>query len=349
MSLFNQIISYENLYRAYKQSIKGSSKYKTSAIMFSKNETYNILKLQNILEKGKYNFGGYYEFMVYEPKERLIHAPKYIDKIVQLAIYYQIKDIYKKTYIYDSYACIDGKGTHKCVNRLQQFLKRANWEYGENAYIIKIDIKKFFYSIDRKILKELLPKKIKHKNTLKLLYQIIDSADEISEKGLPLGNTLSQVFANIYLNQLDQYCKRTLKVKYYIRYADDIVAVVPNKQTAKEKKQNMLNYLNEKLNLEHNLKKTKIFKLSQGVNTVGFKIKPHYKLLRNDSKKRIKKKLRKMESLIHENKMTKEKAEQILNSWRGHAINGNSWNFIQKLLKKFSFIYLENNTLKVGD
>lgn len=286
--------------------------------------------------------------MVYEPKERIINAPHYKDKIVQLAINNVLKEVYQPCFIYDTYACLDNKGTHACVKRISYFMRKAKWEYGEDAYIIKIDVKKFFYTIDRKILKLLLPIKIKCKKTLELLFKIIDSAKLIDILGLPLGNTISQICANVYMNVVDQYAKRNLRLKYYVRYADDIVIIVKNKEEANRILNLIKMHVEAQLHLKLNKNKSKIFPVNQGVNTIGFKIYPTHMLLRNDSKKKIKRKLNKMKRLLVEEKMTIEKAEQILNSWFGHAKQANSHNFINKLLNKYDFIKLEKEVLKIN-
>lgn len=341
-NLFNEITNIDNLYKSYNQALKAKNKYSAEAIEFSMNETYNIYKLQRDLITGDYQFEGYIRFKVYEPKERIIDAPHFKDKIVQLAINNVLKNIYLQTFIYDSYACLENKGTHKAVDRVQRFLRKSSWEYGQNTFIVKFDISKFFYSIDRKILKRLLTKKIKCKKTLVLLYHIIDSASIIDKVGIPLGNTTSQLFANIYLNELDQYCKRKLHIKYYVRYMDDVVAIVKNKEDAKEIMKLMIDFAETKLNLKVSEKKTKVFPIAQGVNAFGFKIYKTHRLLRNDSKKKIKRKTKKMKHLIKENKMEIYTAEQILNSWFGHAKHANSYNFINKLMDKNKHVYLNN-------
>jgi RNA-directed DNA polymerase len=345
---FEKIIDKENLEKAYRKSLKGKNKYNVEAIKFSLNETYNLQKLRQSLKDETYQFGGYTRFKVYEPKEREIYAPQFKDKIVQLAINNILKTIYQPCFICDSYASLDNKGTHKCVDRIQHFMRKAKWEYGNGVYIVKIDTRKFFYTIDRKILKSILPKKIQCRKTLRLLYKIIDSADVIDLLGLPLGDTLSQIDANIYLNKVDQYCKRKLSLNYYIRYMDDIIIIVDNKEKAREINQLVTAFIQAKLSLNINTNKTKIFPLNQGVNAIGFKIHTTHKLLRNDSKKRIKRKAKKMRLLIADGKITKEKAEQILNSWKGHAKHGNSYNFIKKLIERNDYIYInEKGILKV--
>jgi len=338
--LFDKIVSEDNIYQAYKKALKGDGKYNLEAMQFMLDEVYNLQELRLSLINNTYEFSGYIRFIVYEPKERVIDAPHFKDKIVQLAVNNVLKEIYNKSFIYDSYACIDNKGTHKCAKRIQHLMRKAKWEYGENTTIIKGDFKKFFYSINRDILKRLLLKKISCRKTLDLLFTIIDSADIIDLLGLPLGNTLSQICANIYLNEFDNYCKRRLSLKYYVRYMDDFVIVIKDKETAR----NILNLVNDfvkkTLGLELNINKTKIFPINQGVNTIGYKIYTTHMFLRNESKKKIKRKIRAMPRLITEGKLTVEKAEQILNSWKGHAEHGNSYNFIQSLLDRFDFLYL---------
>lgn len=343
--MFDRIVDEGNIYQAYKKALKGDGKYHIEAMEFMFDEVYNLQELRESLIDGTYEFSGYIRFTVYEPKERIVDAPHFKDKIVQLAINNILKEIYNKSFVYDSYACIDDKGTHKCAKRIQHLMRKAKWEYGEETTIIKGDFKKFFYSIYRDILKKILPKKISCQRTLDLLFLIIDSADVIDLLGLPLGNTLSQLFANVYLNEFDNYCKRRLSLKYYARYMDDFIIVVKNKEIAREAIGLITEYVENTLGLRLNENKTKYFPINQGVNTIGYKIYTTHMLLRNESKKKIKRKIRAMPGLILEGKMTIEKAEQILNSWKGHAEHGYSYNFIQSLLDRFDFLYLK----KKGD
>lgn len=348
-SLISMILDPENLVSAFNQTQEGKSKYKEEAMKFKENESYNLNELRNKLLTGLWKFGNYTEFVVHEPKVRIINAPRYEAKIVQLAINNILKREFNKRYIFDSYACIDGKGNHKAVDRVSYFMRKAYSKYGEDAYIIKLDIRKFFYSINRDILKSILVRKIKCKETLTLIYLIIDSAEQIDELGLPLGNTLSQLFANVYMNELDQYCKRRLGVKYYIRYADDVIVFLENKEEANKILKEIKSFLDNDLGLVTNNHKTKIFPIEQGVNAYGYKIYRTHRLLRDDSKKKIKRKAKKFPRLIQEGKMTVLKVEQILNSWMGHAMRGDSHNFIIRLIKNNPYIYINSKgTLKVN-
>lgn len=294
-------------------------------------------------------------------KKRVIAAPKYRDKIVQFAIHNVINEDFERKFIKDSYACQKGKGTHAAAYRIQHFLRKAKWQWGD-AWIIKADIKSFFYSIKHHIIKNILAKKIKCQETLELLYKIIDnSPDETGlpvskyeyelyyyDLGLPLGNVTSQLLANLYMNVLDQFCKRKLSLKYFLRYMDDFTAIVQTREKAKRIKKLMTQFVNKKLDLKMNKKKTKIFPLSQGINMVGYKIWPTHMLLRNSSKKRIKQKLSKFKDLLINGKISKEKVEQILNSWKGHADHASSENFYLYLENRFDYIYRDGEgTFKV--
>ncbi|HEX2938343.1 MAG TPA: RNA-directed DNA polymerase [Ruminiclostridium sp.] len=173
-------------------------------------------------------------------------------------------------------------------------------EYGFELYgggwIVKLDVKKFFYSIDRDILKQLLRKRIKDNRFLRLLNLIIDSSPE-GDTGIPLGNVTSQDMANIYLNELDQFCVRYLHIKYYTRYMDDVVFIVPTRDMARDYLKRCTEFLRERLHLEIN-QKTKVFRLRQVVNAFGFKIWTTHRLLRNKSKQEMKRRIRAMDAKL---------------------------------------------------
>lgn len=244
---------------------------------------------------------------------------------------------------------MDDRGTHKAVDQVQRNLRKAHWEWGDKAYICKADVRKFFYSIDRDILKRIYRKKIKETDVLRVMDEIIDSSAEISAVGLPLGNTLSQLCANIYMNEFDQYCKRYLGYKYYVRYADDIIIILPNKKEAQKAKYEFETFLKERLKMDSNKQKTQVFPINQGVNAYGFKVYRTHRLLRNDSKKSIKRKVKKMPRLIALGKMSITTANTMLASWSGHAKYASSINFIQSILNKRPYIKLENNILKINE
>lgn len=338
MITIDAITTEENFAKAHAQTLLGDTKYNQDAIAFNRDWITNLEELRQEVITGTYEFGEYYEFRVYEPKERVINAPCYRDKIVQCAINNIMKKFYFPKFIKDSYSCIDEKGTLACANRVSQFMAKAKWKYGSDAHIVKIDIKKFFYTINREILKSIIKLKVKCQKALELIFKVIDSASKIAALGLPLGNTVSQICANIYMDIVDQHAKRRMSIKFYARYADDIVLIAESKEKAAQALSELTKTLKGKLELETNKKKTKIFPISQGVNMVGFKIHPTHRLLRDDSKRRIKRKLKKFPRLIKESKLTIRKAEQMINSWLGHAKNACVLNFMKYLVKRFAYL-----------
>lgn len=347
--IFDEMFSFENLDKAFQQSLKEGGKYKEEALFFQRNETANLMSLRDSLYDRSYTFSGYHEFNVYEPKERVINAPHYIDKIVQLAMGNVLNEIFMPTFINESYACMVDRGTHKAVEKVQQNLRKAKREYGEDAYICKFDVQKFFYSIDREVLKVIYRKKIKDEDVLWIMDLITDSGSLIDELGVPLGNSMSQLYANVYLDQLDQYCKRYLGYKYYVRYADDVIIVLPSKLEAQKAKNECIKFVREQLNMEESKEKTQVYPIKQGVNAYGFKIHPTHRLLRNDSKKKIKRKIKKMPASIARGSMSIETANTMLGSWSGHARYADSMNFVHGILNRRTYIMVEDKTLKINE
>ena len=346
--LFDETFRYTNLYKAYRKSLKSDGKYKPEALAFQRNESVNLMNLQRSLYNRTYKFSGYITFEVHEPKRRIINAPHYKDKIVQLALHETLSEVVIPKFINHSYACMTDRGTHAAVGQVQKNLKVAKWKWGEDAYVCNVDVRKFFYSIDREILKEQYRRIVKEEDILWVMDEIIDSGGLIDEVGLPLGNTLSQLCANIVLNDLDQYCKRYLGYKYYVRYADDVVVVLPSKEEAQQAKELIMNFLVDRLNLEANKWKSQIYPINQGINAFGYKIFTTHKLLRDDSKKKIKRKIKKMPRLIAGRKMTVEKANEMLASWSGHARHADSYNFIQSIVQRRPYIKYENGNLMIN-
>lgn len=343
--LYEKAIDYKNLKESYKRTQQAKRKYRKEAIIFDMARERNLVNLWRELKNEIYMPGDYIKFKVYEPKERIIHAPRIRDKIVQFSAHMVLQEIYEPVFIDSSYACLVGKGTHKAVNKVQHDMRHCKWKYGE-AWILKMDVSKFFYSINRDILKQILRKKIKDDKFLNLLDKIIDSSPE-GERGIPLGNVTSQDFANIYLNEADQFAKRFLGLKYYVRYMDDIIVVVPTKEEAKIAKDSLTLFLKDRLDLLTN-DKTKIFPVEQGVNAYGFKIYTTHRLVRNSSKAAMKRRIKAMDKKIKNNELTKEYVQQCVNSWLGHARHSSSFNLCNKIFKNYNYIEIEKDNFKFG-
>lgn len=347
--LYEKITSIENIERAHAKTMSNGRKFRATAVKYNMEKEMNLLRLQQRLVTGTYQMQHYIKFWVYEPKRRLIYAPRLEDKIVQLAIHNVIKEIYAKVFIADSYACQDGKGTLAAVNSVQRDMRIAEREF-KDPWIVAVDVSKFFYSINRPILKELLKKKIKCRKTLWLLYLIIDSSPTgisgmpgDTERGIPLGNVTSQDFANITLNEVDQYVQRFLGIRYYTRYMDDMIAIVDGKDKARELKRNMERFLINRLKLEANPKKSQIFPLKQGVNAYGYKIWTTHKLVRDDSKRAMKRRIKAMDRKLQSGQMELEDVTQAVSSWLGHARHSNSFNLCKKIFAKYEYIKVEGD------
>lgn len=229
---YDKKLTYENLMKAHLESRKGKSLRKEIIEFNLKQEEY-IMWLYEQLKNGTYKHSGYTKFYVTEPKLRMVERSRYIDRIVhRWYVDNFIKEYFVKSFINTSYACLENKGMHKACIEVQNTMKHCI-RIWNNYYIIKMDVAKYFQNIDIQILYEILKRKIKDEKLLWLTKEILYSNGQ--EKGLPIGNYTSQAFANIYLNELDQYAKHELKLKYYFRYMDDIIVMVKTKKEAIKK------------------------------------------------------------------------------------------------------------------
>lgn len=324
--MFEDIISWSNVLNAHHKTLKGKAKFKISAIRFNENQTQNLIDLVNEVSSGSYSPLPYVEFSVYEPKERLIHAPRYRDKIVQHMVNNVLRDFYEPKFIFDSYACIREKGNERAIKRLHHFQRGAIDEFGSSAYLCKVDIRKFFYTIDRNILKQVLKKKITCNRTLTLLDTLIDHS--IDCVGLPLGNLISQLFANVLMNEVDQYSKRNLECRRYLRYADDIFVFCSSKTEARELLIKLTLFLEQKLNLTTNKSKSSISKLEGGFNGLGFRYFHTHRIITTQNKKAI---LRRVSNSVE------GLTTQQIQSWCNFSKQGSTKMFREK-------VHLLNNT-----
>lgn len=341
MTPYEAVTEFKTIEHAYAQTQIVNRKFRHSSIVFDMHRVLNLTALWREMKNETYAVGAYIKFSVYEPKERVIHAPLIRDKIVQFLAHEQLQAIYGNVFITDSYACIAGRGTHKAVKAVYRYMRTVDYQTNGDAWIVKLDVRKFFYSIDREILKRLLRKKIADERFLLLLDKIVDSSPE-GEKGIPLGNITSQDFANIYLNELDQYAKHFLGLRYYVRYMDDVVAIVPTKEAAKETLAAFTKFLKDRLNVETN-EKSQIFPLSQGVNAYGFKIRVTHIQLRDSSKKAMKRRIRRMDEKLRTGEITRHDVDQAVSSWLGHARHSNSYNLAKAIFKNYKYIKIEGS------
>jgi retron-type reverse transcriptase len=317
--------------------------------------------LKERLEKRTYQLQPYHAFKVYEPKERDVLAIDFEGKILQHSLCDNV--LYPclvRSFINDNYASQVGKGTHYGIQRLTKHLRhyffsrkageenrcrlaglpmpeKEHWNYSD-GWVLKGDFKKYFYTIDHDILFEKVMKKIKNTNDREfidfcgwLIRMIIDSTPD---PGIPIGNQSSQLFALVNLDGFDHLIKDTWGIQYYGRYMDDFYIIHEDKEELKKILTKIEGYIYElKLNLNN---KTQIFPLRHGINFLGFrtyltKSGKVIKKLRNGSKNKMRRKIKKFRNLLDKNKITIEKILQSYRSWRGHASHGNTFNLIRRM------------------
>lgn len=336
---YELIYSFENIYKAHKKARLGKRNI-TEVINFEMNLSKNLTDLSNALKNETYKISGYYNFWVFDPKKRKIHALHYRDRVVQHVICDEVlSNILDKKLIYDNAACRIAKGTHFAIKRVSKFLLDFYKRYKTNGYILKCDIRKYFDNIDHKVLKDKLQKVIKDCRIKKLLTQIIDSYESSHNKGLPLGNQTSQWFAIYYLDELDRLIKEKLKIKYYTRYMDDMILIHDDKEYLKYCLSEMTKLININLKLEFN-EKTQIFPISQGVDYLGF----HFyvtdkgkviRRLRTERKIRIKRKFKRIKEKYSQKKVGLEYISQMVNSYKAHLSYGHTHNLWKHILDDF--------------
>lgn len=344
---FYKNITFEKFLSAHKRAKKHKT-YKTEVIMFELNLENNITNIMNSIRNNKYSLGKYYSFKVYEPKERNINALPYKDRIVhQWYVEEFIKPYIIPKFIDTSFACLTNRGTHKAVEYLQKKLQEYSRKY-KNFWILKCDIKGFFYNIDQEILINIMKKYISDKRLLDFTKLLITGNSHTTQVGIPIGNLTSQYFANIYLNELDYFVKHHLKIPVYIRYMDDFVMLIKTKKEAKDLKEKINIFITNNLKLELNAK-SRYYPASMGVDFCGYRIFPTHKLLRNNSKKKIKKKVKKWNYEYSQNKLDYYKTLQSINSWRAHVSHCNSYKLEQKILNSCTFLYDNNYTNSIDE
>lgn len=296
---------------------------------FNTNETGNLIHIMDTVGSGKYYPSAYRDFYVYDPKKRLVQALPYCDRIVhQWYVEEFIKPYFIPRFIDDSYACIPKRGSHKAVAKLQQWMRVMRKIYGY-YYILKMDISKFFPNVNIDILyNDILAPRIADPKLLKLTRTIIYDDGVIS--GLPIGNYVSQYLANIYLNELDQYCKHELKIRNYVRYMDDFIMLAPNRGVAREWYDEIDNFVNTRLKLRLN-PKSRYMPNDKGVEFVGYRIHEDFMLIRKRSKRSITQIIEDYIGGADDEMKFVERAT----AWHGHAMHADAYRYTEKMLGEY--------------
>ena len=327
-NIFEKVISLENLRLADEKARKGKL-HSYGVQLHDKNREANLLALHESLKNGTFKTSKYHVFKIYEPKEReIFRLPYYPDRILHHAIMNILEPIWVSVFNKNTYSCIKNRGIHACAKDVKHTLKK---DPDGTRYCLKIDVRKFYPSIDHEILKTVVRRKIKDSRLLALLDEIIDSVPS----GVPIGNYLSQYFANLFMAYFDHWLKETKGVQYYWRYADDIVILAPNKDVLHSLLHEIRAYLRDNLKLKVK-RNYQVFPVdSRGIDFLGYVFYHSHTLLR----KSIKQKLCRRVAKLNKRKVapTKEQYKQQICSWWGWCKYCGSIHLMNKLKNSFPY------------
>jgi retron-type reverse transcriptase len=316
---YDSIITIENVLKTWELFLRGK-KHKKDVIQFQSELATNLIRLYSDLKTKTYVHGAYTAFNISDPKPRNIHKATVRDRVLHHLLYKELYWYFDTRFIYDSYSCRVGKGTHKALNRFKDFARKVSKNHTQSCFVLKCDIRKFFASIDHNVLKKILVRNIADKNILELIDTVLLSFyTVIPDVGLPLGNLTSQLLVNVYMHEFDMYLKQELKVKYYIRYADDFVILSDDKKYLEKILPKLHIFLNEQLHLTLHEHKTYIKTYASGIDFLGWVHFPYHRQIRTSTKKKIQRKLQGYPK------------PETVNSYRGLLRHGNTFDLQKRL------------------
>lgn len=331
-NIYPAICSYSNLARAAKLAQR-DKRFRPEVFEFNTRLEENLLQIKRELETLTWQPGNYREFYVQEAKKRLISAAPYRDRVVHHALCNVIEPLFDKMFIYDSYACRKGKGSHAAADRYTEFSRKA-------GYVLKCDISHYFSNIRHDVLYEQLRRRIEDNKALWLCEQIIRSKGDYGEiwlsgRGIPIGNLTSQFFANVYLNDFDHWLKEEMKCRFYIRYVDDFLILSNEKRWL----HNLLPQIKQKLSgmgLELHPQKQTVFPVSEGCDFMGYRIWQSRRRLRPSNGYRFQRCLKAKVCDMRNNLMTFDRVISSIMSWIGHAQHADTWG-LRSALFRYAF------------
>jgi RNA-directed DNA polymerase len=343
-NLFPALTSFENLYQAYHKAARGK-RGQPAVAAFEFDLESNLLRLQGELGSRTYRVGGYYSFYIRETKRRLISAAPFRDRVVHHALCNVIEPIFERTFIADSYANRVGKGTHCALDRAQTLARCY-------PYVLQCDVEQFFPSVDHGILCGILARKIADADVLWLIERIVASGEGVLQseyrpvyfpgddlfalkrpRGLPIGNLTSQFWANVYLNELDQFVKRKLHCRAYLRYVDDFLLFHTDKHQLWSWKEAIANFL-VGLRLTLHERESTVYPVCNGIPWLGFRLYPTHRRLKQRNGVAFERRLRGWLASVADGAMTLEKLHAHVQGWVAHAAHGDTWGLRRSLLGK---------------
>ena len=362
-NLYEQICSDENIYQAYTNARK-NKRYRADVLRYTNNLEKNLSELKDKLVNQRITYTRYNRFIIYDPKYRVILSQPFKNNVEDWAFYQVLNPLFVRGYIEHSYACISGRGQINAVLKLHSWLKYVNKEaYKERKqglevseenkwYYLKLDFSKYFYRIDHEVLKKRIDKKISDKRVRQWLYSKIDNPYEkfglpkgmrpedvkddewLADKGMPIGALISQMLANLFNDPLDQYCKRELRIRYYIRYQDDVIILSNSKKQLHDWKKKIERFANEEMLMDFN-DKVCIRPISLGIDFCGYRNYPTHIKIRKSTTKRMKRRLKKLMRQYEDGEVTLDYCRSVLDSYFGLLKHCNSYALKNKIFGDF--------------
>lgn len=357
-NVYYEITSFHTLMVADTHVSKGKRE-NTERLRFYDNREGNLEEISTLLRAGKVPKVEYHSFYVYVPKVRKVIFIDYWSKVVQRAIYDVLNPKICRTFIEHTYACVKGRGQLAAMEQLYTWMRETRTS-GTEWYYYKFDVAKFFYRIDHEMLMDICRKKIDDPRTVDLLGYYINNdavpfgmpldANQLTiteeqmlyDLGIPIGGGLSHMLGNMYLDPLDQFCKRVLGIKRYIRYMDDIIILDNDKERLKEYGRRMTQFLEERLHLNFN-NKTALQPVRVGCEFVGYVIYNDHVILRKSTTLRMKRTLRKTRQDYHDNLITFKEANATMQSYLAMLSHVDCKKFKEKLLDEFVLTHADDN------
>jgi retron-type reverse transcriptase len=343
-NLYPQVIDFTNLFEAWQKAAKGKRGC-PSAAGFEMNLADELIRLQRELTNQTWQPGEYYSFYIRDPKKRLVSAAPFRDRVVHHALHNITEAIYDNTFIGDSYANRKGKGTHAAIDKAQALMRRY-------PYVLQCDLRQFFPSIDHSVMESLLYRKIIDEKIRWLMHQIVKSGEGIHDgeyqmvyfpgddlfavnrpRGLPIGNLTSQFWANVYLNELDQFVKRELGCKGYVRYVDDFLLFADSKQQLWQWKTAVREYLFG-LRLAMHEKSSTVYPVTSGIPFLGFRLYTDHRRLKRKNGVNFQRRLQRYYREYARGELSREDLNQRIQGWVAHVKRADTWGLRRSLFAK---------------
>lgn len=332
--LFEAVYPFDALHAAYRRARRGK-RDRPEILRFERDLEGELIQLQNELIWGEYRTGPYRVFHVHEPKTRMVAALPFRDRVVQHSLVAVLEPIWEARFIHHSYACRAGRGMHAGADQAQQWLREVQRAHGR-AYVLKADISQYFASVDRRLLLDILARRIRCDRTLALCNDILGSWSP----GLPIGNLTSQLWANVYLHELDSHVKQALGVRRYMRYMDDFLVVHHDKAYLHDLRRSLTAWLHDRLGLRLN-SKTQVFPVAardgRALDFLGYRMWPTHRRLRKAAVRRMKRRLRYLQGAFARGDVGLADIRQRLDSFEGHASRADSYRIRAQLLADHPF------------